>query len=53
MKLVNKSICIPIIGGGKSIDIKTNRISWIDISKGVLILCLVYGHHKQFAMRSG
>ena len=54
MKLVNNSICIPkMVGGDKSNDIKTDRIPWIDISKGILILCLVYGHHKLFAMRSG
>ena len=54
MKLVNNSICIPKIGGGdKSNDIKTDRIPWIDISKGILIMCLVFGHHKLFAMRSG
>ena len=39
--------------GDKSNDIKADRIPWIDISKGILILCLVYGHHKLFAMRSG
>ena len=52
MKLVNNSICIPKMGD-KSNDIKADRIPWIDISKGILILCLVYGHHKLFAMRSG
>lgn len=29
------------------------RIPWIDIAKGILIICLVYGHHKLFAIQSG
>lgn len=45
-----------MVGGGKNVNScqrKSQRIPWIDITKGLLILCLVYGHHKQFAMKCG
>ena len=39
--------------GGNCLDNNQGRrIAWIDITKGILIICLVYGHHKLFAIWS-
>lgn len=42
-----------LLGGGNLEKKQYRRIPWIDITKGILIICLVYGHHKLFAIWSG